>query len=279
MNQMAKLKINGAEIAYKTAGYGEPVLLMHCGFIADAFVPLFDESDLAQQYRLINYHRRGYGQSAPSAPTYSIEQQANDASELLQQLDIHSAHIVGHSFGANIAIQLALSAPEKVHSLTLIEPLLGFFLTPDALAFLMTTIGQAMDAYAQGNKQAALNTWLNGAFGPGWQEIVNSRLPEGYKQALRDVDTAITVEAASTQTWAVSPPHLRQIKQPALSMTHVNPNWLGFQEMHEGLLSSIPQVEALIVPGATHLMQLQNPNRVARGLADFLARNPIRLPA
>src|SRR4051812_23131907 len=104
MKQMTKRTINGAELAYQTAGNGEPVLLMHCSFIADSFAPLFDESDLTRQYRLITYHRRGYGQSAPVMPPYSMEQQAADALELLRQLDIHSAHIVGHSFGANIAI-------------------------------------------------------------------------------------------------------------------------------------------------------------------------------
>lgn len=277
MEQITKQLINGAEIAYTTAGSGEAVLLMHCGFIADSFMPLLNETTLTQQYHLINFHRRGYSQSAPVPSPYSMAQQANDALELLRRLDIHSAHIVGHSFGANIAIQLALSAPDVVHSLTLIEPLLGFFLTPESLAFLMTTIGQAIDAYTHGNKQLALDTWLNGAFGMGWQDIVISHIPGGYEQALRDVDTAIAVEAAATQTWEVSPQHLQQIKQPALSVTHLNPDWLGFQEMHNGLLSSIPRVEGFIVPGATHLMQIQNPNGIARGLADFFARYPIRL--
>jgi pimeloyl-ACP methyl ester carboxylesterase len=279
MNPMTKRTINGAELAYRTVGEGEPVLLLHCGFIADSFAPLLKEPALTRQYRLVNYHRRGYGHSASITPPYTLEQQANDAAELLGQLAIPSAHIVGHSFGANIAIQLALSAPERVHSLTLIEPLLGFFLTPDTLAFLMTTIGEAMGAYAQGDKQAALDTWLDGAFGAGWQAVVKSRLPGGYEQALHDVDTAMTVEAASTQTWEVGPQHLREIKVPALSVTHLNPQWQGFQEIHEGVLSAISEASGLLVPQATHLMQIQNPSEVARGLVDFFARNPIRLHA
>lgn len=278
MVTMAKHLINGSELAYRIAGSGEPVLLMHCGFIADSFTPLLDEATLTGQYRLISYHRRGYGQSAPVMPPFSIEQQANDALALLRKLDIDSAHIVGHSFGGNIAIQLALSAPEVVHSLTLIEPLLGFFLTPDTLAFLMSTIGQAMEAFAHGDKQSALDTWLNGAFGMGWQDIVNNRLPHSYEQAVHDVDTAIAVEAASTQAWEVSPQHLQQIKCPVLSVSHVNPDWRGFQEMHDGLLSSISRSEALLVSAATHLMQMQNASEVATGLANFFARTPIRLP-
>jgi pimeloyl-ACP methyl ester carboxylesterase len=275
MEQMAKYLVHGHELAYKTSGDGDPVLFMHCGFIADSFAPLLNEPTLTERYRLINYHRRGYGQSAPVAPPYSIEQQAQDAVALLRALDVDSAHVVGHSFGANVAIQMALSAPETVASLTLIEPLLGFFLTPDSLQFLMTTIGEAIDAFGRGEKQAALDTWLNGAFGPGWQAVVNSRLDDGYAQAIRDVDTAIAVEAPSTQTWAVTPQHLGQIRQPVLVVVHHAPAWSGFQEIHDGLLASIPNAASLVVHHATHLMQIQNPRDVALGLADFFERYPV----
>jgi pimeloyl-ACP methyl ester carboxylesterase len=51
---------DGAELAYEVSGTGEPVVFIHAEFIADAFRPLLAEATLADRYRLILYHGRGY---------------------------------------------------------------------------------------------------------------------------------------------------------------------------------------------------------------------------
>jgi pimeloyl-ACP methyl ester carboxylesterase len=55
---------------------------------------------------------------------FSIAQQAADCRALLRGLGNDRAHVVGHSSGGVIALQLALAAPEVVHSLVLLEPAL-----------------------------------------------------------------------------------------------------------------------------------------------------------
>ncbi len=52
-------------LAYEVAGTGEAVIFIHGAFIADAFRPLVTAPGLAQRYRLITYHRRGYGAAPP----------------------------------------------------------------------------------------------------------------------------------------------------------------------------------------------------------------------
>ena len=103
---------------------GEPVVFIHGAFIADAFGPLLHEPDLARSYQLITYHRRGYGGSSPSHRPVSVERQAMDCAALVRYLRIERAHVVGHSFGGAMALQLALEMPQLVHSLTLLEPAL-----------------------------------------------------------------------------------------------------------------------------------------------------------
>ena len=76
---MNTITINGKKLAYEVRGTGEPVLLLHCGFVADSFVPLMNNSNLAGQYRLVNYHRVGYGQSDRASGPMSVSQQAADA--------------------------------------------------------------------------------------------------------------------------------------------------------------------------------------------------------
>lgn len=99
-------------------------MFIHGAFIADAFGPLLHEPDLARSYQLITYHSRGYGGSSPSCRPVSVERQAIDCAALLRYLGIDRAHVVGHSFGGAVALQMALDISQMVHSLTLLEPAL-----------------------------------------------------------------------------------------------------------------------------------------------------------
>ena len=114
------LKAEGLE--YESHGEGEPVLLIHGSHVADAFLPLTREAALADRYRLIRYHRRGFAGSDPHSGPFSVEEQAQDALALVKHLGLERAHVVGHSYGAVTAVQLALDAPRAVHSLVLLEP-------------------------------------------------------------------------------------------------------------------------------------------------------------
>jgi pimeloyl-ACP methyl ester carboxylesterase len=67
------------------------------------------------------HHRRGFaGSTRPPGPP-STEDPADDAVGLLNHLGIDRAHVVGHSYGAMIALSLAATHPTRVRSLTLLE--------------------------------------------------------------------------------------------------------------------------------------------------------------
>lgn len=130
---MARVEIDGVGIAYEDVGEGEAVLLLHSGFVADGMLPLSGEPSLSA-YRLVRYHRRGYGDSDRVAPPVSLVRQAEDAVALLDHLDIPRAHVVGHSLGATIAVQLALGSPERVGSLVVLDCFLPSALSAEAAA-------------------------------------------------------------------------------------------------------------------------------------------------
>ena len=56
--------LDGITLEYEVSGEGEPVVLIHGSFIADAFRPLLAEPSLAAGYQPITYHRRGYVDSS-----------------------------------------------------------------------------------------------------------------------------------------------------------------------------------------------------------------------
>lgn len=152
---MEQLEVNGAVMKYEVHGVGEPVLLIHLSVLADGLVtPLLAQPELASRYQLIHYYRRGYlGSSLGSQPlTAAVE--AGDAAALLRHLGVKTAHVVGHSFGGSITLQLAVDAPDLVHSLALLEPLLPA--VPGAQDRLGALFRPVLEAYRAGDKRKAV---------------------------------------------------------------------------------------------------------------------------
>ena len=276
---MNTITIHDKKLAYEVRGEGEPVLLMHCGFVAGGFTPLLDASSLSEQYRLINYHRIGYGQSDRATGSMSVAQQAADAHALLEKLGIPRAHIVGHSYGGVVALQLALDAPQVVHSLALLEPSLpaAFGDLEIALKF-MEGAGRAFAQFGASDKAGAVDTWLTGAFGPGYRDIANRVLPGWFEQATRDADVVFQVEAANMQQWRFTPTEATRIHQPLLSAYHED-HWPGFLKAHQLLKEWIPQTETAVLSVERHLLQIMKPSVVSEALASFFARHPIEVYA
>jgi len=110
---MERVRIGEVELEYSIYGPGEPVLLIHGAQIADAMRPLVADTAL-QQFQTILYHRRGYGGSSRPFGQTSTEDHVRDAVGLLDSLAIPRAHVVGHSYGAMIALALAATHPTRL---------------------------------------------------------------------------------------------------------------------------------------------------------------------
>src|SRR5881628_2633312 len=127
---MDRALLEGAELEYEVRGAGEPVVLIHPGHFADWLTPLLDEPRLRDRYRLLWYHRVGCAGSRRTAGPVSLAQHAAHCRSLMRHLGIERAHVVGHSSSGNVALQLAMDAPDAVHSLAILEPAL--FSVPSA---------------------------------------------------------------------------------------------------------------------------------------------------
>ena len=68
---MDRAKVNGVELEYEVRGSGEPLLLIN-PVVAEGFVPLLGEPALVDRYRLIRYHKRGWGGSTHTPPPVSV---------------------------------------------------------------------------------------------------------------------------------------------------------------------------------------------------------------
>ena len=116
---MPRFKIDEKNsIHYQCIGEGENLVLIH-GLGANlAFWYMGIARLLARQYRVITYDLRGHGRSSMPASGYTLPDMANDLEALLDFLGVEHAHIVGHSFGARVALYFTTSRPDRVSTLT-----------------------------------------------------------------------------------------------------------------------------------------------------------------
>ncbi len=107
-------------LAYLTEGTAGPCVLLIMGFgmAGEAWRPQLD--GLAAGHRVAAYDHLGLGGSDPAPPWPTMLTMATDATRVLDALGWPSAHVVGVSMGGMIAQELALLAPPRVRSLTLI---------------------------------------------------------------------------------------------------------------------------------------------------------------
>jgi pimeloyl-ACP methyl ester carboxylesterase len=271
---MDRARLDGVELEYQVVGSGEAVLLIPPGPLADGFLPLLSEVALADRHRLIQYHRRGQAGSSQATPPVSDAEQAADAAGLLSHLGVSRAHVVGHSTGANIALQLALDRPEVVQTLALLEPWLTT--SPSAPAF-FEQAGPPMEAYASGEKETAMAGFISLASGLEWETaraVIDDYVPGSVAQAIRDADTFCGVDLPALSAWEFGSEDAATVSQPVLSVLGAETGRL-FVEGAALLRSWLPNVEDLTVEDAGHLLQIQRPEPVARGIAEFLSRHRI----
>jgi pimeloyl-ACP methyl ester carboxylesterase len=274
---MNRAVLDDVELEYELHGDGEAVMLIHPGIFADWLTPLLREPALISRYRLVHYHRVGCAGSSHVAGPVSLARQAAHGRFLMQHLGIARAHVVGHSSSGNIALQLALDAPDIVQSLAVLEPaLMSVPSAPRSRAF----VGTAVQLYRTGDKAGAIDTFLRGTCGAGYRTALDRVLPGAFEQHVTDADTFFEQELTALQQWSFRQEDASRVTQPSLAVVgarslELDPIWGERQQL---LLDWLPHVEPFVLPDATHLLQVENPRGMAEGLAAFFARHPLTVP-
>lgn len=119
--QPAYASVNGINMYYEIHGSGQPLVLIHGGgsTIKTAFsnvLPAF-----AKTHKIIAVELQAHGHTSDRDAPESFQQDADDVAELLKQLNITGADILGFSNGGNTAMQIAIRHPERVRKLVIVS--------------------------------------------------------------------------------------------------------------------------------------------------------------
>ena len=261
-DDLQALDVPGSELSHQVSGEGPPVLLIHGTF---GVLEVWDDVQdaLASTHQVISYDRRGHGRS-PNG-TSDMRVHARDAAELIKHVTAEPAIVVGWSGGAAVAMELIRTHPEQVRAAVLIEPV---FHLPRVqplrgLRLLLAIKRDAMRGrYREAAQTMALFAFARRTGGHGWDE-----LDDHQREWLLSDGEGMCTELKVRERFNTSADHIsaKEIAGWSVPMTYLlgedSAAWA--HAVHDALTKAAPQIRTVRVPGACHLLPLQQPEAVA----------------
>jgi 3-oxoadipate enol-lactonase len=268
---MPHASTNDIATFYEDAGHGPPVVLIHGHSLNlamwDAQVaPLVDGG-----YRVIRYDVRGHGRSEAPATGYTWQNYSLDLRDLLDRLEIDApARLVGLSMGGGITLQFAVDYPQRVASLVLVDSTVPGF---DYSQEYSQTVEDLVQAVRREGPRAALErVWLTHPLLAGIR-----RFPKRF-QFVKSMVLAYSARDYLDETeypqpqWQVID-RLDAIRAPTLVLVG-ELDLPDFRLIAEILAANIATARLEVIPGAGHLLNLEQPQVFNEALLRFLAKHP-----
>lgn len=263
-----QVTIEGREVRFVTSATkltnGDPGLVFLHGAGMDHSVWQLQSRYFAHHgYRSIAVDLPGHGRSE-GPPLESVEDLAAWTALLIDKLDIGSAHVVGHSLGSLVALELAASNPAAVRSSILLGTAAELPVNESLLATAVTNqhlAGQLMTSWSHD-----LDTHTGGHDIPGYWQLGSSihlfdRCPEGVMAAdLRACDDYKGGLAAASEIIA-----------PVTVIVGLADR-MSRPEQVEPLLTTLRNVELVEIANAGHMAMIEASAAVRKAIADALQR-------
>jgi pimeloyl-ACP methyl ester carboxylesterase len=271
---MPRIKVNDINFHIQQAGNGPDVVLIH-GLTGDLSIWMLSQlmPVLAETHHVTAYDLRGHGYSDAPADGYTSSVQAGDLLALVDALGIERARLVGHSFGAVIAVHAAVLAPERVEALILSDPYYPALRHLEDLS---------RWGHWQNFRQEAEDAGVNLAV-ESWYDLTSFfdqvkhlddegllkfrqavGLP-GWKRVLRLAQTTCGEDAK--QIDGLTTELIHTVDQPTLALYGEHSPFLSTAEY---LVAHLPRCQSRLIPNAKHRAPEENPAGFVSAVAEFL---------
>jgi 3-oxoadipate enol-lactonase len=264
------VNVDGGRLYYEEAGEGTPLVMIHGGFLDRRMWDGQFEA-FARNYRAIRYDVRAHGLSrADSVPFADYE----DLRHLMDSLGVNRAIVMGLSLGGQIAIDFAITNPERVRALVLAGPGMSGWNFDDSEE--IATYTEEMMAAAQTGDFGALievfaQWWCDGP----------QREPEQVDSVVRR--RVLDMLGGSRQRWELSPlvqvmdppavERLDEIRVPTLAVAG-GIDVPIIHEIVERIVEQVPGAERVVIPGVAHMVNMERPETFGEVVGEFLSRLP-----
>ncbi len=244
-----------ANLSVSVAGEGRLVLMLHAG-VCDRRMWWAQLSAFAKNFQVAAFDRRGFGDTSYVAESHSS---VRDLDAVMEALDADSAILVGCSQGGRIAVDYALTHPDRVDGLVLVAPAISGAAPPDEYP---DSIQRLMDEIELATKAGDLE-WLNRLEAHAWLDgpaQKEGRVGGNARLLFLDMNATILRSADagrhSGQTDAMR--RFRELRQPVefisgeFDFPHINARSEALAKVHR-------RAHVSIMKGVAHLPSLEQP--------------------
>lgn len=257
----------GRRLHYETAGQGEVLLLIH-GSLCDYRYWRWQIPALSLSNHVVAPSLRGFWPEAftTADDSFSIARHSSDLQALIQEISPgRPVHVLGHSRGAQVALELACSAPELTRSLILADP--GFRIDDETETAPFHT--QAVAQLERGEIDEALASFIDSVNGPDtWRQMVG-----WFKTMVKDNAYTLLSQIRETNL-AVSLNRASTLQCPVLLIGGAN-SPARYGSRLDILEQAITQATRVTIPLASHGMNLGNPKAFNQAVSHFLEQTSL----
>jgi pimeloyl-ACP methyl ester carboxylesterase len=273
------VQVNGLAVHYKRAGSGEPALLLLHGFAASTSSWREVMTPLAQRGTVVAFDRPAFGLTERPMPgewerqnPYTPEAQVDLTVGLMDALGIERAILVGNSAGGAIALLTALTHPERVEGLVLVDAAVytGGDLSRFARLFYNTPqlrhLGPLLvRRFRDSGKEFARSAWHD-------PERIAPQVWEGYLKPLQaeNWDRALWERTRASRPLNL-PKRLREVEGPVLVVTGDDDRIVPTEQSGR-LARELPEAELVVIADCGHIPHEECPEPFLQAMEAFLAR-------
>jgi pimeloyl-ACP methyl ester carboxylesterase len=274
------LEVNGVRLHYVERGSGDALILLHGN---GSMIEDFETSGLidlaANNHRVIVFDRPGFGHSArPRDVTWTPDAQAKLFKGALEQLGVARAVVLGHSWGASVAVALALRFPETVSGLVLASGYYYPTMRPDVVAMSTPAVPFVGDilSYTLSPVISRL-MWpimMTKIFGPRSVPVKFSSFPK--EMALRPSQ----IRASASESALMIPDAFQfhdryaELKMPVVIIAGENDRIVDIETQSARLHDDVKQSKFHRVPDSGHMIHQTATDHVMDAIEEITQRRP-----
>lgn len=259
--------IDGTALRYEVRGAGPSVVLLH-GFSLDRRMWDDQIDAFARTHTVIRYDLRGFGESSPGSVSYA---HADDLANLLDRLGYDRVALVGLSLGGGAAINFAVTRPDRVRALVVLDPSLGGFRWSAEFRAAQAAVRATAQRDGIG---AARHEWLSfPIFAPAMANpVIGARLRaivddySGYHWLNTDHGRPFSPPAID---------RLRAIDSPSLILAG-ELDTADFHAIADTLERGVTGARKMMLPGVGHMANMETPSSFNDLVLDFLSTPALR---
>lgn len=253
------LSADGVPIRYESRGSGATAVVLVHGWACDRSYWAEQVQPLAERYRVVTVDLGGHGESGLAREEWTIDAFGGDVAAVVEELELESVVLVGHSMGGDVIFEAARHVPSKVLGLVMVD-------TYKRLGFERTDADvDALVAPFEADFPATTERFVRNMFPGNADPELANRVATDMASAPPPV--AIGAMRSSLRHASEMPALLRELDEPVVAI-NADDAPTDVQSMREH------GVEVVIMPGAGHFLMLEDPerfNRLLAGIIDDLA--------